>query len=66
MGVSKRFERVMALHRMSFEVRNGEVAGYVEPNGTGKTNTIRIAVGALPSDAGDVYIDGYPVPREKA
>jgi ABC-2 type transport system ATP-binding protein len=66
MGVSKRFERVMALHRMSFEVRNGEVAGYVEPNGTGKTNTIRIAVGVLPSDAGDVYIDGYPVPREKA
>ena len=65
-GVSKRFGRVVALDRVSFEVRNGEVVGYVGPNGAGKTTTIRIAVGVLPPDAGDVYIDGYSVLREKA
>ena len=64
-GVSKRFGKVVALDNVSFSVKNGEVVGYVGPNGAGKTTTIRIAVGVLPPDSGDVIIDGYSVTREK-
>ena len=65
-GVSKRFGKVVALDNVSFDVRNGEVVGYVGPNGAGKTTTIRICVGVLPPDSGDVYIDGYSITKDKA
>ncbi|MCC6057537.1 MAG: ABC transporter ATP-binding protein [Desulfurococcaceae archaeon] len=64
-SVSKRFRKTVALDNVSFEVRNSEVVGYVGLNGAGKTTTIRIAVGVLPPDKGDVYIDGYSVLRDK-
>jgi ABC-2 type transport system ATP-binding protein len=64
-GVSKSFGRVKALDNVSFEVKNSEVVGYVGLNGAGKTTTIRIAVGVLPPDQGDVLIDGYSVTRDK-
>lgn len=64
-SVSKSFGRVRALDNVSFAVRNSEVVGYVGLNGAGKTTTIRIAVGVLPPDSGDVHIDGYSVTRDK-
>jgi ABC-2 type transport system ATP-binding protein len=64
-SVSKSFGRVRALANVSFAVRNSEVVGYVGLNGAGKTTTIRIAVGVLPPDSGDVHIDGYSVTRDK-
>ncbi len=64
-GVSKSFGSLRALDNVSFEVRNGEVVGFVGLNGAGKTTTIRIAVGVLPPDSGDVLIDGYSVRRDK-
>ncbi len=63
--VSKSFGRVQALRDVSFTVRNSSVVGYVGLNGAGKTTTIRIAVGVLPPDTGDVLIDGYSIVREK-
>ena len=63
--VSKSFGRVKALDGVSFAVSNSEVVGYVGLNGAGKTTTIRIAVGVLPPDSGDVLIDGYSVTRDK-
>ncbi len=63
--VSKFFGRVKALDGVSFAVGNGEVVGYIGLNGAGKTTTIRIAVGVLPPDSGDVLIDGYSVTRDK-
>ncbi|MEM1635082.1 MAG: ABC transporter ATP-binding protein [Thermosphaera sp.] len=64
-NVSKSFGRLRALDNVSFRVDNGEIVGYVGLNGAGKTTTIRIAVGVLPADSGDVLIDGYSVAREK-
>jgi len=64
-SVSKSFGGRRVLHEVSFTVRNGEVVGYVGLNGAGKTTTIRIAVGVLPPDSGDVYIDGHSVTNEK-
>lgn len=64
-SVSKSFGRLKALENVSFKVGNGEIVGYVGLNGAGKTTTIRIAVGVLPPDSGDVFIDGLSITREK-
>ncbi|MEM0260593.1 MAG: ABC transporter ATP-binding protein [Sulfolobales archaeon] len=64
-NVSKSFGGFKALDRVSFNVRNGEIVGFVGLNGAGKTTTIRIAAGVLPPDSGDVIVDGYSVTKDK-
>ncbi len=64
-SVTKVFGKLKVLDRVSFNVENSEVIGYVGLNGAGKTTTIRIAVGVLPPTEGDVLIDGYSVAKDK-
>lgn len=63
-AVSKRFGDVVALREMSFDVRAGELFGFVGSNGAGKTTTMRIALGVLAADSGEVRFDGQPVTLE--
>ncbi|MGW3121293.1 ABC transporter ATP-binding protein [Streptomyces sp. NPDC001107] len=60
-ALTKRYGDHRALNEMSFEVRPGEVFGFVGSNGAGKTTTMRIAVGVLDSDGGAVHFRGRPV-----
>ncbi|MFC5287053.1 ABC transporter ATP-binding protein [Actinokineospora guangxiensis] len=60
-GISKRYGDVVALREMTFEVRAGELFGFVGSNGAGKTTTMRIALGVLASDGGEVRWDGAPI-----
>ena len=62
--VSKRYGDVIALRDMTFEVRPGELFGFVGSNGAGKTTTMRIALGVLAADAGEVRWAGRPVTLE--
>ncbi len=64
-GVSKFFGSFKALDNVTFNVRNGEIVGYVGLNGAGKTTTIRIIVGVLNPSSGDVFINGHSITREK-
>jgi ABC-2 type transport system ATP-binding protein len=59
--ISKRYGTVRALHEMTFDVRAGELFGFVGSNGAGKTTTMRIALGVLAADSGEVRFDGRPV-----
>ena len=59
--LSRRFDDVVALDRVSFEVPAGELVGFVGPNGAGKTTAMRIALGVLEPDAGEVRWSGRPV-----
>ncbi len=59
--VSKRYGSVVALRDMTFRVRAGELFGFVGSNGAGKTTTMRIALGVLAADAGEVRWNGAPV-----
>jgi len=59
--ISKRYGTVRALHDMTFDVRAGELFGFVGSNGAGKTTTMRIALGVLAADAGEVRWSGRPV-----
>ncbi|MCQ4084202.1 ATP-binding cassette domain-containing protein [Streptomyces sp. RB6PN25] len=60
-GVSKRYGETVALDAMTFDVHAGEIFGFVGSNGAGKTTTMRIALGVLAADAGEVRWDGAPV-----
>jgi len=60
-GLSKRFGQVQALDDVTFAVQPGEVFGFVGSNGAGKTTTMRIVLGVLAADAGEVRWQGRPV-----
>ena len=59
--LSRRFGDVQALDRVSFSVPSGQMVGFVGPNGAGKTTAMRIALGVLEPDAGEVRWRGEPV-----
>jgi ABC-2 type transport system ATP-binding protein len=63
-AISKRYGDVVALKEMTFDVRAGELFGFVGSNGAGKTTTMRIALGVLSSDAGEVRWAGEPITVE--
>ncbi len=53
-AISKRYGSTPAVQGLSFEVRAGELFGFVGRNGAGKTTTMRIVLGVLEPDAGEV------------
>ena len=58
--VTKRFGTTVALDGLAFEVARGEVFGFLGANGAGKTTTMRICLGILRADAGEIRWDGRP------
>ena len=57
----KRYGNVVALSDMTFSVGRGELFGFVGSNGAGKTTTMRIVMGVLAADSGQVSWDGTPL-----
>jgi ABC-2 type transport system ATP-binding protein len=57
-GLTKRYGRVVALDGLDLEVGTGEVHAFLGPNGAGKTTTIRILLGLLRKDDGEVSLLG--------
>jgi ABC-2 type transport system ATP-binding protein len=53
----KKYDDVLAVDNISFEVYRGEIFGFLGPNGAGKTTTIKIMTGLLEPDDGCVTID---------
>jgi ABC-2 type transport system ATP-binding protein len=60
-NLSKRYGDVTALSGMTFDVRAGEIFGFVGSNGAGKTTTMRIVLGVLAANSGQVRWAGAPV-----
>ena len=63
-AVSKRFDRTIALDRVSFEVRAGEIFGLLGPNGAGKTTLIRTILDLIKPDSGRIELFGRAFQRE--
>jgi ABC-2 type transport system ATP-binding protein len=55
-GLTKRFGDFTAVDDISFEVHHGEIFGFLGPNGSGKTTTIRMMLGLLQPTAGSVEV----------
>jgi ABC-2 type transport system ATP-binding protein len=60
----KIFGDFTAVDRVSFTVQRGEVVGYLGPNGSGKTTTMRVLLGLLQPTSGSARVLGFDVARE--
>ncbi|MGV9294512.1 ABC transporter ATP-binding protein [Amycolatopsis sp. NPDC003676] len=65
-GLHKAFGRVKALDGLDLQVPAGEVHGFLGPNGAGKSTTIRVLLGLLRADAGQVRLLGGDPWRDAA
>ena len=59
-GLRKRYRRRTAVDGVSFAVGRGEVVGLLGPNGAGKTSVIKMLLGLVRADAGEVMVLGRP------
>lgn len=62
-GLCRRFGRVTAVDGLNLTVRAGEVFGFLGVNGAGKTTTIRMLMGIIARDAGELELFGEPTAR---
>ena len=60
-GLSKRFGGFLAVNRVSFEARQGEILGLIGPNGSGKSTTFNLIAGNLPPTAGSIRFEGAEI-----
>lgn len=61
-GLRKSYGSQQVLAGVDFSLRRGECFGLLGPNGAGKTTTLRLALGLIPPDEGEITVLGEPVP----
>ncbi|QIM22287.1 ABC transporter ATP-binding protein [Phycicoccus sp. HDW14] len=62
-ALTKRFGKVTAVDALDLLVRPGDRYGFLGPNGSGKTTTVRMLLGLVHATSGDIEVLGRPVPR---
>lgn len=60
-GLTKYYGNYLAVENVTFSVRQGEIVGFLGPNGSGKTTTMRILTGFMPPSSGSAKIAGFDV-----
>ena len=60
----RRFGQFVAVNDVSFQVRKGEIFGFLGPNGSGKTTVIKMLTGLLPLSGGDAHVLGLDVRKD--
>jgi ABC-2 type transport system ATP-binding protein len=63
-GLSRRFGEVIAVDRVDLDIPEGEIYGFLGPNGSGKTTMIRMLCGLLTPSAGEVSVLGLSIPEQ--
>jgi len=63
-GLQKSYGARQVVRDVSLRVESGEVVGLLGPNGAGKTTSFYMIVGLVPSDAGEIDLDGVDISRE--
>ena len=62
-GITKRYGGTVAVDDLSFEVKPGQVTGFLGPNGSGKSTTMRMIMGLDRPDAGQTTVNGVTYGR---
>jgi ABC-2 type transport system ATP-binding protein len=63
-GLEKKFGNFVAVNRISFSVKKGEIFGFLGSNGSGKSTTIRMLCGILTPTSGSGSVAGFDILRE--
>ena len=63
-GLTKRYDRTVAVNAIDFEVDKGQIVGFLGPNGAGKTTTMRILTCFMPPTEGTASIAGFDVQKQ--
>ncbi len=63
-NLTKKFGKFVSVNNISFEVKAGEVFGFLGANGAGKSTTIRMLCGILEPTSGDAAVGGFSVTKE--
>ena len=63
-GVRKSY-RFFTLDDLSLELEPGQILGFVGPNGAGKSTTIKLAMGFIAPDAGEIRVLGHLLPKRR-
>ncbi|EDS77725.1 bacitracin transport ATP-binding protein BcrA [Clostridium botulinum C str. Eklund] len=64
-NVRKRLGKRDIIKGIDFEVKEGEIFGFLGPNGAGKTTTIRMLVGLIAPNSGNIIINGHDIAKER-
>ncbi len=62
-GLTKRFGRLTAVDDVDLDVREGDRYGFLGPNGSGKTTTVRMLLGLVYATSGAIELLGRAVPK---
>jgi ABC-2 type transport system ATP-binding protein len=62
-GLTKRFGGLVAVDGLDLDVREGDVFGFLGPNGSGKTTTVRMLLGLVFATSGRIEVLGRPMPK---
>lgn len=62
---SKKYDEVKAVDSISFDIKEGEIVGYIGANGAGKSTTIKMMCGILYPTDGEVKIDGMSFEKDR-
>ncbi|MBW4669674.1 MAG: ABC transporter ATP-binding protein [Cyanomargarita calcarea GSE-NOS-MK-12-04C] len=65
-GLTKQFDRHVAVNNVDLEIQAGEVYGLIGPNGAGKTTLIRMLATAEEPTTGEIYVNGDRLERDKS
>lgn len=63
-NICKSFGKKKILENVSLEVAPGDILGFIGPNGSGKTTTIKLILGLQKIDSGTIFINGYDVTKK--
>lgn len=63
-NVSKTYGKRKVIDNISLDVKEGEIYGFLGPNGSGKTTTIKMILRLISSDSGEIKVNGYDVKKQ--
>lgn len=64
LNITKQIKKHNIIKDVSFDIKQGEILGFLGPNGSGKTTTLRMIVGLSKPTSGDIKICGYSIEKE--
>ncbi len=63
-GITKTYKNNRGISDITLNINHGDIFGFLGPNGSGKTTAMKIMVGLMKPDKGDVFINGYSITHD--